>query len=384
MGDQKHGWTRLQRQEGPDFLAWMQEHRTLQTNVDVLAKALRALLQRNSSTTEDALAIWHAVPAVMARCNEQKTYQMAGAPVAYAWLYLLERYVRTWLALERLVKENCLPMGKHGLRALDVGTGPGPSAFAIHDFYSAMVRFSESKGDPRWRQPAYLTCVEFDAGTNRLRHHLAEVLFEQSQRELGSWLAMCSALPDFKDILPTRARRERLRALRDEADEYYDEVRNEWNSELRFSLDEANVMAQSMHRYRLFAFSNFLTTPETVSCFESDLADLLCDARPGSVVLLLGGKGGPYPEVYGKLEQLSGPAGFQMKIEGEPVSSSDRKEVEDRIYEEGQWFYRFLMQHVPNENDATQGVVRAHFEGSRSPAHSSQVRIYRKYAFSGV
>ena len=62
---------------------------------------------------------------------------------AYAWLHLLERCVRTWLALEGLVKQCLLPMGREGVRALDVGKGPGTSAFATHDFYAVMVKYAE-------------------------------------------------------------------------------------------------------------------------------------------------------------------------------------------------------------------------------------------------
>ena len=65
-------------------------------------------------------------------------------------------------------------MGKYGVRALDVGTGPGPAAFAILDFYTAMSEFSEITYRPRWRQPPYVTCVELDRNANHFRHLLAE------------------------------------------------------------------------------------------------------------------------------------------------------------------------------------------------------------------
>ena len=110
---------------------------------------------------------------------------MPGAACAYAWLHLLDRYVRTWLALERLVQKSSLPMGKNGVRALDVGTGPGPAAFAIHDFYAAMVEFSEKTDNPKWRQPAQLTCFEFDGSTNHFRHLLAEILVLPSRTRVG-------------------------------------------------------------------------------------------------------------------------------------------------------------------------------------------------------
>ena len=378
MSIRTQGWADLQRQEGSDFLKWINENQTLRKKFDILANALRTLLRKSIRTADDARDVWTAAPEVLSRCNEQATYEKHGAPVAYAWLHLLDRYVRTWLALERLVKENCLPMGKYGVRALDVGTGPGPSAFAIHDFYAATVEFSEFKKNSRWRQPTDIICFEFDAGTNHLRHNLAEIMFGQSQGESKGVLAMCGALPDFSKFHPTQERKQSFQYLRNKEDEYYDEVENEWTSELQFSPNEANDMAQSLHRYRLFVFGNFLTTPDIVDGFEQNLLDILRDARPGSVILVLGAKGGSYAEVYKTVDRLAVPAGFQLKVEGCPVSSSD-SEVSDRVYEEGQQFYEFLKEFAPNEcNNEEIREIKAHFEKSRSSAPCSQVWVYRK------
>ena len=196
MNSRKQGWTGLLKREGSDFLAWARDERVLSLKFDVLSKALSSLLRERVRTPEEAHDVWEAVPAVLRRCNEQATYEKPGAACAYAWLYLLERYVRTWLALERLVQRNCLPMGKNGVRALDVGTGPGPAAFAIHDFYAAMVEFSEVTDNPKWRQPPHLTCVEFDGSTNHFRHQLAEILSQQAGRESEGVLSMTYALHD--------------------------------------------------------------------------------------------------------------------------------------------------------------------------------------------
>ena len=168
---------------------------------------------------------------MLRRCNEQAAYEKPGAACAYAWLYLLERYVRTWLALERLLQRNCLPMGKNGVRALDVGTGPGPAAFAIHDFYAAMVEFSEVTDNRKWRQPPHLTCVEFDGSTNHFRHQLAEMLSQQAGRESEGVLSMTSALHDFGKLEPTRERKQYFELLRSEEDEYFDDVAGRWDSD---------------------------------------------------------------------------------------------------------------------------------------------------------
>ena len=111
-------------------------------------------------------------------------------------------------------------MGKNGVRALDVGTGPGPASFAIHDFYAAVVEFSEETDNPKWRQPPHLTCVEYDRSTNHFRHRLAELLFQQAGRESEGVLSMTSALHDFGEFEPNRERKQYFEVLRSEEDEY--------------------------------------------------------------------------------------------------------------------------------------------------------------------
>jgi len=359
-------------------LDWIAANSVLTTKFNALASALRTLFQRGVRTPEQACDIWLAAPAVLSRCNEQSTYEMPGAPYAYAWLHLLDRYARTWRALEKLVEYGCLPLARDGVRTLDVGTGPGPSAFAVYDFYAAMTEFGAEKGIEQLNQPPAITCVEFDQGTNWLRHHLAEIAFEQFGQQSDGVLALCHALSDFRAIVPTQERKRLQHHLRWEEEEYFDEVRNEWVGELRYSAEEANDIAQSLHRYRLIVFSNFLTKVETARTFESNLVDVLTDAQPGSVVLVLGGRQGPYPAVYKYVDQLAKAAGFQLAMEGEEVSSA-KTEVADRIFAEGADVYARLQHLAPNTAKQTRRI-RSHFTDSRRPAPVvSQVWAYRKH-----
>ena len=377
------GWTALQRKEGSDFLAWIKEHQILRKKFDVLANGLRILLTESVRTAGDGCNVWKAVPAALSRCNEQSTYEMPKAPETYAWLHLLDRYVRTWLALELLVKKSCIAMGEDGVRALDIGTGPGPSGFAVHDFYTAMVEFSELYNNLKWRQPPHITCVELDSGTNSLRHRLAETMFMQSRSEDSRGvLAMCYSLPNFAEILPKQERKKRFQHFLNEENSYYNELTNDWVSDPSFSSEEANYMAQQLHRYRLFIFSNFLTDSDTVKSFEPNLVEILQDANPGSVLLILGGSGEPYPGIYRFVDELAKLAGFELKVRGGEVSTSV-SEVADRVYEEGQWFYRLLKGLIPYEGDdkLTRKVCKR-FEEVSEHASRSRVWAYRKYHFS--
>ena len=275
MSEQRQGWTHLLKLEGPDFLKWIRQKHILSSHFDVLAKALDALLLGNILTSQDAEEVWWAVPPVLACCNEQSTYEKPGAALAYAWVHLLDRYVRTWRALEILVEESCIPMGKYGVRALDVGTGPGPSALAIIDFYAAMTDYSRHKGDTRWNQPVEVTCVELDQSTNGLRDHLAEIIYQQTEHTSESVFQIGGGLTDFGEILPRQDRKEEFQRLLNAEETYFDPDEGYWTSDRLYMPDEAHDIAQSFHRYRLFTFSNFFTTVEVVDSFEGNLKDIL-------------------------------------------------------------------------------------------------------------
>lgn len=374
----RQGWTHLQREKGPDFLNWIEQNRLLQKKFNILANALNTLLHRNIRTITDPVAVWKAIPAVIDCLNKQSTHEQRGAATAYAWLYLPERYVRTWFALKRLLKKNCLPMGKEGVRVLDIGTGPGPSAFAILDFYNSMVEFADLKRDDKWRQPPDIRCFELADGTNQFRHHLAELIYQDPEGRYENVLAMCNALPDFGKLHPAQERAQRFRNLRNEEDEYYDEISNEWTSELRYSLDEANDIAQSAHRYRLLVFSNFLTTKKILEPIETNIVETLRDAHPGTVLLVIGGN---YPGIYSYIEELAKSAGFQLKIKDDYVTSKN-SELSDRIYREELHFYKYLKNLVPAKyHNEPPLKIRNHFETSRSPATNSRVWAYRKMRY---
>ncbi len=381
MNSRNRGWTGFLRDEGANFLEWIEGKVILTRKFNGQATALRTLLFLwQVRTAQDAAEVWNAVPAVLNCLNDQATYKKPGASSAYAWLYFLERYVRTWVALEKLVDAHCLPMASYGVRALDVGAGPGPSAFAVHDFYAAMTKFAELTANERWRQPARITCVENNDNTNHLRHLLAEIVYEQSLRKSDNILAMTHSLGDFKKIMPTSDRRRRLQTLRKKEDEYDDKAGSATLYPF-YGLDEANDIAQSLHRYRLIIFSNFLTEMGTVTCLERNLIDILHDAQPGTVILVLGAMGNEYPLIYEYVDQLAQPAGFRPKaIPDDTVSSADSV-VCDRVYEEGKCFYEFLQYLSPNRDEETK-EVRSHFEESRIPARSSQLRVYRKYSYT--
>ncbi len=206
-----------------------------------------------------AEAVWEAAPYMLKRCNEQASYERPFAAEAYAWLHFLDRYARSWRAFEVLVKLHCLPMTRYGVNALDIGTGPGPSAFAAHDFYQSMTSFARTEGVPAFNQICNVSCVEYDNSTNQLRAQIVGSLIEPASAAT-SLIGIGSYVRDFGSLNLAQKRRRTFEALRRDEDEYYDETRGEWTSDVLYTSEEANEAAQGTHRYRLFTFSNFFTT----------------------------------------------------------------------------------------------------------------------------
>ena len=377
MKTSRQGWIGLQRRKGAEFRQWLSESQALQTGFSVLTKSLHALLEHRVRTKEDVRNVWDAVPAVMGKCDHPSTYRMPGAASAYSWLHLPDRYVRTWRTLEKLVEQCLLPMGKEGVRALDVGTGPGPSAFATHDFYAAMTAYAEVSGNELWRQPAQMTCVEHADTMNQFRHHLAE--FMAMRGAPHGVLAMCSDIGRFESILPPDERKLLSDALRKARAPYFDEHTREWEWERQYTPEEANDIANRHHRYRLFTFSNFLTKETFTKNLKRKLEDILRDANAGSMLLLIGGKSNEYRDVYDEVTGLAQKGGFSPELEDRWVSSSYAG-MDKLVYAGQARFYRRLRRIACDlpERDCVAETVKRHCEGEEIIARgTSSIHAYR-------
>ena len=372
------GWTGLQRREGAAVLDWLQTERCLHKGFDGLAIALRATLDDLVQTASDARAVWRAAPAVMRDCNDPKTFSIPQAQTAYAWLHMLDRYVRTWLTLEHLVRSRLLPMGRFGVRTLDVGTGPGLSAFATHDFFAALDEYASATASEHWRQPPEITCVDPDPDMNHIRHLVAERLVIAGAPR--SVLAMTDGLHDFARLFPAQERKQLENDLRNQYDEYFNEHRGEWDADPVYTAEEANRQANSHHRYRLFTLSNFLTTLDMVSTLQDNIEEILADAHAGSVLLMIGGTGGRYPAIRKRIANSAEVGRFRRHDNAIAVASAHAK-FEQRLREEIRSFYYRLQRLAVDlpANGPVGAKLRSELEDRRPmPFSTSTVLAFRK------
>ena len=69
----------------------------------------------------------------------------------------------------------------------------GPVAFAIHNFYAAMLEVAVETDHPKWYQPPDITCVERASGFSAMRSQLWEMAYSATR---GDWPRNSDGTPD--------------------------------------------------------------------------------------------------------------------------------------------------------------------------------------------
>lgn len=363
MRSQRVTWRGVLGRHGSLFLRILIRDRSLEALLSSVANRLVSFLTTTINTCEDAASFWRVIPLVLSSCDDQATYSRPMAVEAYSWLHLLDRYVRTWRALTGLVRKRYLPLGKDGVNVLDIGTGPGPSTLAISDFYGALSTFSRFINEPLLEQECRITSVELASENNAFRSRFQECT-------LGTPIEVAL----LSDIAKCRPVLERARAYNSllQQDSYNPEV---GEYEPLFNPYLANLETQGLFRYRLITLSNFLTNRAILGDTRESLSETFSDLRPGAVVLVIGGCGSHYPQIYQFLDELAKNSGLSLKLAGFKVAAEER---EQRIILEAA---RRVAAHVqdlcPMLAEVPESVRRA-LRGDEPWGGISSVRAYRR------
>jgi ribosomal protein RSM22 (predicted rRNA methylase) len=257
-------------------------------------------------------------PRVLKCCDELQFNDPAQA-LAYLILHLPDRYCRMFQVLERLLLSAKLPLGRSpSFAAIDIGAGPGPGIFAIRSFYTALAHYSVICDPQRSVATLGLTdIVERSRAMPYVMNRFAMALgiiergYDAPGRppgpvspnpcvaELGR-----SAMPDYvsyDDFTTLDVREEHNRARRAWAAQLYQDE-DLTPSEAHWYAYKEPISTPSS--YALAVMMNFLTTTDAIPKFEGAIERLMRRSLvPGGTILVLGGVGGKYRDIYLELDR---------------------------------------------------------------------------------
>lgn len=297
-GGRDKSWRRLIGENQPGFLNWLGAREKKYTNIDRLANTLEEYLQSSLAdemsveTPDICRAFAQAIPLVLSRCDED-IYDKPFVADAYAFVHLLDRYRRFWDVFALLARYKILPMSSQGIKVLDIGAGPAPAAFATQDFYDTLFEYArETEHLALVTSEPQIDYVESSYGMRHLVEGIPRIGHRREvyQKHFDEFEKL-----DFEEM-KLRAKNQ---IINDAVQVFESSAEAEWwaNSE--------ETWWMNAFRYNLCIFSNFLTTPESVTHFQRELKNVFWSIRPGGVVVVMGGVRKQYPQVYSMLTQVA-------------------------------------------------------------------------------
>lgn len=281
-------------------------------------------------------------PLVLSQCDHLGFDEPSQA-LAYLSLHLPDRYCRTFQVLEQLLVSGMLPLGRSAsFAAVGVGAGPGPGIFAVRNFYAALSHFTRQRLMTPVVPLGSTAIVEHSRGMSAAMHHFAEqlVLIEQDRHPQKSAAEAlrpphpcagelaASGTPfgaSHEDFAPLDLRSEHNNTRRQLAYQLEYELDTNLQHAWRLAYEEPITVPSA---FAIALMTNFLTTTDAVPRFTHAIQRLMQDALvPGGIVVVLGGVGHQYPEIYARLDQIATDAGLHvMSGFDKPLQAGSRPE----------------------------------------------------------
>lgn len=259
---------------------WLTETDFLWNRFNSLTTALENFILNLLSDEIFAIKVASKFEDVLSRCDEID-YSEDETAVAYCILHFLPRYRMFQMIYSKLLSENLLPLKvkKNPIRTLDIGTGPGPSMYALSDIYSSLQIFGGVSSEFLQTQDY----VERSIGFRNILHHFTEIANADYRSDEIGWNVPYhhGSFGDFTSI-------------------NFNPIYDYWGFPkiIRF-------------RFNLITSSNFFTTVEQVENQKNEIANCVRYLRHDGVFLVVGAKSEKstrnnknYYKIYSLIKQL--------------------------------------------------------------------------------
>src|ERR1700724_1995201 len=213
------------------------------------------------------------------------TYNEPGTADAYVLLHFLDRYHRFQLTFDFLARRKLMPPKKRGVDVLDVGTGPGPSMFAISDFYCERLGYVDAPESHRQGPGFRIDYVERSREFRQWLHHFTE--YANSYAPTGRYWYVPYHHGTFADFSAIKFDKE--------------VTSRDWDGD---GYEPTSYIRRS--RFDLVIFSNFLTTRSQVFQFQKELRDCARFLRNNGILLVVGATAASkkYGKIYDTISEV--------------------------------------------------------------------------------
>lgn len=261
-----------------DFIYWVDTNDSFFQRFEHLGILLQSfLIDRVLGEQNTSGEIAQRFRDALANCNNI-SYDEPGLVEAYTTLHFLDRYHRFQLIFRFLVEQNLLPTTTNRtIQALDIGTGPAPTLYALSDMYDLIKMFGAEKDiEPLKGINFKSDYVERSKNFRSWLHFFTEYINMTSEQYHWDVPYHHGSYDDFKNIQLTR--------------KIY-----------RHNRFTSYLYREFKLSYDLIMLSNFLTTEEQLGNFKDEIYQSVLRLRNRGIFLVVGATGQPYPAIYDQL-----------------------------------------------------------------------------------
>lgn len=268
------------------FVDWVEENDYLYRDFCNMKKSLKKyltlMLEDNPGLKEN---ICNNFSTVLGRCDEI-TYDEDGVPEAYIILHFLDRYHRFQLMLLEMFRNETFPV-KNKIRVMDIGTGPGPSLYAVSDMIALYQQYEAEVYGKSRIEVVEMDYVEQSHGFRDFLHYMTELLMDDRKQMY---------VPFHQG------------AYRDASELYFSgEIEREsfiWNQGEYIYYDKQ--VKKVPKSFDLVIYSNFLTNMDVLDRFGEQLKRAAFYLKNKGIILIVGGnpEDRKYAPVYHKIDEI--------------------------------------------------------------------------------
>ena len=278
-----------------DFKMWLDENDHLNKNFTLMQEVVTEYLNRAFESAwgnDDMISlVCRQIPTVLSHCDEI-TYDEPGVPEAYILMHFLDRYHRFQLIFMDMLKKGSFPI-RETIDVMDVGTGPGPSLFALSDMILLINLYLGERKSERGIAFINLDYAEQSEGFRHFMHHATEIIMDKGHKSFmrfhhGTYRNAATFQSGEQKLIYVDAWK--VMACPDEED-YFRTIPR---------------YVPYKRSFDMVIYSNFLTNIKVVNIFQEQLKKTMFYLRNRGVMVIVGAKptDPKYAPVYKQIDSI--------------------------------------------------------------------------------